>query len=128
MTDLKRQKQKAMQPLIPSEHDEQCDFVEWLEVNRYKFSAIPNATWTSMSQQQKNKKEGVRAGLPDLLIIVRNQIVWIEMKKKIYKNRKNGGLSENQMAWHDVLNACDNCQVFIAYGADEARSIITRIK
>lgn len=128
MTALKRQKQKAMQPLIPSERDEQVAFARWLTANRYRFTSIPNAGKRTARYAQKQKEEGLNPGLPDLLIIVRNQLVWIEMKKKIYKNRKNGGLSENQMAWHKVLNACDNCQVFVAYGSDEARSIIIGIK
>ncbi len=122
------QVKKTSRSIPASEADEQKAFVEWLEVNRYKFSAIPNATWTSFSQQRKNKAEGVRPGLPDLLVIVKNQLVWIEMKKSIYKNRKNGGLSEAQMEWRDALNDCANCQVFVAYGYSEAVDIIKSIK
>ena len=119
-----------MNSLTTSEHSEQCSFVEWLEVNRYKFSAIPNSTWTSFSQQRKNKQEGVRPGLPDILVIVKNKLVWIEMKRPDRKPKRGGkgGVSDVQKEWHKVLNACDNCQVFVAYGADEARSIITGIK
>lgn len=128
MTAQKQVSKKAMKSLIPSEHDEQVAFVEWLEVNRYRFSSIPNGGGRSKRQAQILKEEGVRGGLPDILVIVNNQLVWIEMKKRIYKNRKNGGLSDSQIEWHQSLNKCANTQVFTCYGADEARSVITGIK
>lgn len=130
MIGAKHLKQKVMKFLKTSEHDEQVSFVEWLEVNRYKFSAIPNSTWTSFSHQRKNKQEGVRPGLPDLLVIVKNKLVWIEMKRPDRKPKRGGkgGVSDVQKEWHDVLNACDNCQVFVAYSDLEAREIIRSIK
>lgn len=112
-----------------SEHDEQAAFVEWLEVNGYKFSAIPNATWTSFSQANKNKVEGVRAGLPDILVLVKNHLVWIEMKRRDLKPKRGGkgGVSAVQQAWIDALNKCDNCQVFVCYGYVEAVDTIKRL-
>ena len=112
--------------MILSEHDEQCLLVEWLELYRYKFTAIPNATWTSFSQQKKNKKEGVRPGLPDLLILVKNHLVWIEMKRSDRKPKRGGkgGISEEQQGWIDALNACQNCEVFVCYSFAEARDKI----
>lgn len=120
---------EEIQKIIPSEHEEQCAFVEWLEDNGYRFSAIPNATWTSFSQQQKNKREGVRPGLPDLLVIVRDQLVWIEMKRSDLKPKRGGrgGLSEHQIGWINALNACNNCEVFVCYGYSEAVSTIKSI-
>jgi hypothetical protein len=111
-----------MKKIISSEHDEQVAFVEWLEINQYKFSAIPNATWTSFSQAKKNTAEGVRPGLPDLLVIVNDHLVWIEMKRSDLKPKRGGmgGVSPVQREWHDVLNRCANCQVFVCYGYDEA--------
>lgn len=108
--------------IVPSEHDEQVAFVEWLEVNGYKFSAIPNATWTSFSQQKKNKAEGVRPGLPDLLVIVKNHLVWIEMKRSDLKPKRGGkgGLSKHQIGWIEALNGCANCQAYVCYGYTEA--------
>lgn len=112
--------------IIASEHEEQCAFVEWLEVNGYKFSAIPNATWTSFSQQKKNTAEGVRPGLPDLLVLVNDHLVWIEMKRSDLKPKKGGkgGVSAAQQGWIDALNRCANCQVYVCYGYVEAVNII----
>lgn len=108
--------------IVPSEHDEQCTFVEWLEVNGYKFSAIPNATWTSFSQAKKNTAEGVRAGLPDILVIVNDHLVWIEMKRSDLKPKRGGkgGVSLVQQGWIEALNRCANCQVYVCYGYVEA--------
>ena len=128
MTALKQQKPKVIKHLIPSEHDEQVSFVEWLEVNRFVFTSIPNAAKRDYKFINILKAEGLHQGLPDLLIIVKNQLVWIEMKKSIYKNRKNGGLSESQMFWRDALNKCANTQVFVCYGDLEAREVIRNIK
>ncbi|MBP9698116.1 MAG: VRR-NUC domain-containing protein [Candidatus Moranbacteria bacterium] len=113
--------------VVPSERDEQIAFVEWLRINRYVFTSIPNSAQRTARYAQMMKQEGLNPGLPDLLIIVKNQLVWIEMKKSIYKNRKNGGLSESQIEWHEALNKCANTQVFVCYGDLEAREVIRSI-
>lgn len=118
---------KTSKSIPASEHSEQVAFVEWLEVNRYKFTAIPNSGARDMRYAVGLKRSGLRSGLPDLLIIVKNHLVWVEMKKSIYKNRKNGGLSESQIEWHEALNKCANTQVFVCYGDLEAREVIRSI-
>ena len=110
----------------PSEYDEQCAFVKWLDLEGYKFSAIPMSTYTGYSQQAKNTSSGVRAGLPDLLVIVNNSLVWVEMKKIDRKPKRggSGGVSEVQREWIEALNGCDNCQAFVCYGFLEAKAVI----
>jgi len=113
----------------PSEYDEQCALVQWLELAGYKFSAIPNSTWTTYSQQNKNKSSGVRAGLPDLLVIVNDRLCWIEMKRSDRKPKKGGcgGVSAEQQAWIEALNKCQNCQVFVCYSFEEARDAVVAL-
>lgn len=110
----------------PSEYDEQVSFVKWLTDQGYKFSAIPMSTWTSFSQQNKNTAQGVRAGLPDLLVIVNNSLVWIELKKIDRKPVRggSGGVSEVQKEWIEALNGCGNCSAHVCYGAEEAKEVI----
>ncbi len=111
----------------PSEFEEQCVFVKWLTEREYKFTAIPNSTWTSSySVKNKNTASGVRAGLPDMIIIVNDSIVWIEMKKLDVKPKKEGkgGVSEVQQEWLDALNKCSNCRAYVCYGAEEAKKVI----
>lgn len=79
-----------------------------------------------MGTAVKLKKEGVRPGLPDLLILVNDHLVWIEMKRSDRKPRRGGkgGVSDEQWRWIDALNRCDNCQVFVAYSAKEAIEVV----
>ncbi len=114
----------------PSEYDEQCALVKWLDLRGFKFTAIPNSTWTTYSQQHKNTAQGVRAGIPDLLVLVNNALVWIEMKKLDVKPKKEGrgGVSDVQQEWIDALNKCNNCQAFVCYGFEEAKSVIEKLE
>jgi len=111
---------------VLSESLEQIRLVNWLEVNGYKFTAIPNATFTGWNQARKNRDEGVRAGLPDLLVLVKKKLVWIEMKRsdKRPKRGGKGGVSDEQRGWIDALNECENCGAFVCYSAEDAKKII----
>ena len=113
----------------PSEHDEQVAFVRWLRLGGYKFTSIPNASKISYNMANRNTAEGLNAGLPDLLVIVKNKLVWVEMKKIDRKPKRggSGGVSEVQKEWIEVLNSCGNCSAHVAYGAEEAIAIINRL-
>lgn len=106
----------------PSEHDEQVAFIQWLELTGYMFSAIPNGGVRHIGQAMKLKAEGVRPGVPDVLVIVNRMLVWIEMKRKDLKPKRggSGGVSLDQKKWIKALNECSNCEVFVCYGAVEA--------
>lgn len=111
--------------IILSEHQEQRAFVEWLEMNNYKFSAIPNATYTkSFKQKQKNKLEGLRAGLPDLLVIVNDRLVFIEMKRC---KKSLSTVSAKQAQWIKALNECKEVGAYVCYGCDHAIKTIEEI-
>ena len=61
---------------------EQAKVVLWLEDHLYRFTAIPNATWTkSYKQKIVNYLTGVRPGLCDLLVVLKGEgLLFIEMK------------------------------------------------
>lgn len=112
----------------PLEKDEQIAFVQWLEVNKIKFTSIPNSTWTpSIKQKQANIKAGLRAGLPDLLVLIsQNQskfdkalILFIEMKRQ-----KGSTIGEGQKEWIEALNEVDNVQAQLCYGANQAIAFV----
>jgi hypothetical protein len=106
-----------MKKIVPSEYHEQVAFVEWLELMGYTFTAIPNSTWTSSwGVKMKNKKSGVRPGLPDILIAIPNKcIIFVEMKRI-----KGGVLSEFQKQWITTLNTIPNVECFVCKGCEEA--------
>jgi hypothetical protein len=105
-----------------TEQQEQELLVEWLETRGYKFSALPLSTYTkSWAIKMRNKKMGVRAGVPDLMVIVKNQLIFIEMKRE-----KRSVTSDFQKDWIEALNKCNGVGAFVCKGFDEARALIEK--
>jgi len=108
----------------PLEDDEQAKFVQWLELKKYRFTAIPNSTYTkSWKQKAKNKRVGLRAGFPDMIVIVNNRLVAIELKR-IYPP---GKISDEQREWIDALNKC-GIKAMVCFGGDEAIKFIESVE
>jgi hypothetical protein len=101
----------------PLEFEEQVALVQYLELKGYKFTAIPNSTYTkSIQQKMKNKRSGLRPGLPDLLVVVPNiGLVFIELKRV-----KGGVVSQAQKDWIAALNSCPGVEAVVCKGAQEA--------
>jgi hypothetical protein len=67
----------------------------------------------------KNKAIGVRAGVPDLMIIVKSSLLFIEMKRK-----KGGVVSVFQKDWLEKLDKLDNVYAVECKGYEEAVEVI----
>lgn len=103
------------------EYDEQKLVVKYLELKGAKFTAIPNSTYTqSWGQKSMNKAMGVRAGLPDLFIIIKKQPFFIEMKKK-----KDGVISEEQKNWFEAIYEA-GIMSYVCNGFEEAKKVIDK--
>lgn len=108
-----------MKPVVPSEAFEQQQLVEWLDGRGLKYSSIPNAI-PSQALRLKHARQGLRPGLPDLLVIVKNKVVWIELKRcKPAQSR----LSDAQKVWITALRNA-GCVAQVCYGAEEAKQFI----
>lgn len=106
----------------PLESEEQRAIVDYCEIRGLKFSAIPNSTYTtSWKQKMHNKSVGLRAGLPDMVIIVGDTLLLCEIKRL-----KGGKLSEEQRGWIEALKKCNNVEVIVSYGANEAINYIEK--
>lgn len=118
--------------VCPLETVEQQRVVAWADhqklgndtIGQFLF-AIPNGgsrrkTTAKFSQEAyRMKREGVRAGVPDLMFAVPKQGyagLFIEMKRAI---KSMSHVSDEQKVWHERL-ARIGYKVVIAYGADEA--------
>lgn len=112
-----------MKELVPYEEDEQKTFVEYLEAKRLMFTAIPNSTYTkSWKQKAKNKEQGLRPGLPDLIVLLPGKILFVEMKR-----RKGGRTTQEQKNWIAALNSiCPHVKSTVCKGAAEAIALIER--
>jgi hypothetical protein len=107
-----------------SEDDEQINLVAYLEARGLKFTAIPNHTYNpNFSQQNKNKKLGLRKGLPDMLVVLPNiGLIFIEMKRT-----RGSTTSTEQKDWIAALNTCPGVEARICKGATEAIKFIEEL-
>lgn len=108
--------------MTPTEEVEQRNFVQWLEIKGYKYTAIPNSTYTkSWKQKIKNRDTGLRAGFPDMVIIADGHFMCVEMKRTV-----GGSTTPAQKGWHEAL-AGANIPVAVCKGADEAIRFVNSV-
>ena len=114
-----------MKAPVPTEEAEQRALVQWLDLHGILYTATANGARTSWSQARKLKATGVKAGVPDLLILDPPKVshvgrwwaphsVAIEMKR-----RKGGTVSKEQNMWINALKD-RGWEAFVAHGADQA--------
>lgn len=109
-----------------SEHHEQVTLFEWLYYNRGKYPvlqkafAIPNGGLRNKVVAGKLKAEGVKSGVPDLMLPTARKGkhgLFIEMKAK------NGKTSVNQKKWIlDLLT--EGYSVQVCFGSGQAINTI----
>jgi len=109
-----------------SEHEEQAALFQWVNLNLKKYPAlslmfaVPNGGKRHLGTAIKLKKEGVRAGVPDICLPVpRGKFagLWIEMK--VGKNKP----SPVQKAWIYGLQSVGH-RVEVCYSFEEAKDAI----
>lgn len=104
----------------PEDHEHYV-FVQWCDAMGLDVFHVPNSTWTkSIMQRTKNTLLGVRAGIPDLWVVVPGVgLLVVEMKRR-KETRKTNYATPAQRAWIEKLNAVPGVQATVCYGADEA--------
>ena len=84
------------------------------------YSHIPNNTFTKyQSVKRKNTAMGVRAGVPDMLIVFQDKVLFLELKRL-----KGGVLSPFQKEWVKALAHTEKVSAMVAAGWDEAKRAI----
>ncbi len=96
-----------------TEHGHQCAIFQWIALTGRNtwpvlklLFAVPNGGDRKMSVAAAMKAEGVKPGVPDLVLPVpagRFAGLFIEMKKPGEQRKKDGGRSEKQVEWHGEL-------------------------
>lgn len=108
---------------LPTEHAEQVTLIQWYDgrFNNKALFAIPNGGKRHPKVAAELKREGVRAGVPDLLLPIPSGIyhgLFIELK------RQDGGrVSKEQKERIDDLNAA-GYKVVVCAGFEAARAEI----
>ena len=103
------------------ESDIQINCVNWFRLQypepNYLIYAIPNGGNRNVKTATWLKKEGVRAGMPDLVIHAKNKMFYVEMKAPL------GVLQLSQKETHKILkNLCVN--VYVCRSFDEFKEIV----
>lgn len=127
-------KKKQRKPRNNEEDQITMQVTEYLEVLKstgkvIAFSHIPNSTFTrSWSVKRRNTAMGVRAGVPDMLIVFKDKVLFLELKRV-----KGGVLSPYQKEWIKAINAVEEPALDsshryviarVASGFDEAQAVI----
>jgi len=109
---------------VANEHEHQSMLIKWFDLrykdHRGRLFAIPNGGQRHILVASKMKAEGVRRGVPDLMLPVpmqRYHGLFIEMKKE------KGKTTEEQENWLDYLNEQGYCAM-VCRGFDEAKIVI----
>ena len=110
-----------------SEHEEQVAVMAWAGVMAARFPAlrllfaVPNGARTGMRTAVKLKREGLRAGVPDLFLPAARagyNGLFLELKRV-----KGGRVSDVQREWHAELRLAGYA-VAVCHGADEAQQCL----
>ena len=103
-----------------NEHGHQCAVMQWCDVQKHKYPelqklfAVPNGEKRSISVGKRLKNEGVKSGVPDLILPVARggfHSLYIELKKSKCAKSPAGRVSPNQAKWIDALNEEGNMAV-----------------
>lgn len=127
----------TLHPPIPTEHQEQAAFFTTIlykyqhnpSFARPLFFSVPNGAWLGgrrpSNVMEKMKAEGLTPGVSDILYLQPRgpySYLVIEMKRADQRNRKNGGLRDDQIEFLDAATVAGGyCNV--CYSADEAERI-----
>ena len=117
------------------EHQEQIKLVNYLSILERQgkiitFFAIPNGGSRNAIEAKNLKREGIRAGVSDIQIILKNKVLFIEMKRqpKVLKSGKLSytgiNISDMQKEFINKVNNSDVCSATICYGFNEAKEYI----
>jgi hypothetical protein len=113
---------------VPSEHEEQCAVVQWWDAwapahgyDRRLLFAIPNGSNKSPAARMKFQREGLRAGVPDLMLSISRMDfhgMFIEMK------RVRGSVTSDDQLEYGNLLVKRGYRVALCHGADAAIKVI----
>ena len=113
------------------EHKEQVAVIQWFDLQypqyRGRLFAIPNGGQRNVIVAKKLKAEGVRAGVPDLMLpIARHDFhgLFIELKAPKTAAQPAGRLQKTQIDWLDFLGE----QKYMAVVCVGAQAAIDTIK
>lgn len=108
-----------------AEDREHYAVVQWCDAVGLDVFHVPNSTWTkSIMVRTRNTLLGVRAGIPDLWVLVPGVGMLVIEMKRCKEPGKTNYATPAQREWIAKLNAVPGVQAAVCYGADEAVKFI----
>lgn len=108
--------------MIPLEDQEQEMVCRWLDIKKIFYFAVPNGGTRNKLEAIKLKKQGVRAGVSDMVVFVNQKILFIEMKRRDPKLSKT---SKEQIDFLDKIKEYTYTDGRVCCGYDEAIAFIS---
>ena len=106
---------------------EQRAFVKWCRMKKIAVISVPNGFFSHTKDKKfygqitKLKAEGMSKGFPDLVVMLKGKVIFIEMK-----NITGGKTSQEQKDWIGTLIGLDHIAV-VCNGCDEAINVVEAI-
>jgi len=103
------------------EKDEQKDVIKYCKANKIPVVASLNGVNIGGSRSKiaitinSLKSQGMAVGFPDLMMFLKDKILFIELKRV-----KDYVIKDNQREWIDKINAYEYADAIICHGAEEA--------
>ncbi len=104
------------------EHRIQRQIFEYLMLNKVEVFAIPNGGHRDVATATILKREGVRRGVSDLVIIGKNNVYFIEIKTL------KGKQSEYQKNFEKIVTKSNVCKYMIWRSIEDAELFIQQHK
>ena len=108
------------------EAQEQAILIQWCKLNENRVEAlkyifhVPNGGYRNKIEAANLKRQGVKSGVPDLLLLVPNdKYIGLAIEMKVGKNKA----TENQLRWLKFLKK-QGYKTCICYGAEEGIKVI----
>lgn len=118
---------RALAPRVPTEHEEQAEVIRWAETARHALPglallyAVPNGARRGKRERVQKKAEGMKAGVPDLVLPVARagaHGLYLELKRTV-----GGRVAPTQRGWLDAL-ALEGYRCAVAEGAAAAKAVL----
>lgn len=116
-------KKFKLRSFIPKEREEQTALCKYLHSRQIPFFAIPNGEKRDVVTATNLKRQGVKAGVPDIMVPVPTTFhagLFLELKR-----RDGGAISKAQREWVDLLNKNGYLALFV-YGWEDASKAVEK--
>lgn len=115
---------------LPTEAQEQLALIQWMNIKNIEYFAVPNGGSRHKLEAINLKRQGVKAGVSDMVVLLKTQILFIELKrrKKVLKSGKlstsHTATSQAQIDFIDKVNQFPYAKGKVCYGWQEAKEFI----